>query len=68
MENRGMMTSLLAIGAAGVAIYGIKKGVENGTFQRIPQNVSNTMSSMMNNQTVQQATEAIQNMMGNQGV
>lgn len=64
MDNRGMMTSLLAIGAASAAVYGIKKGVENGTFQRIPKNVSNAMSNVMNNETVQQIAEPLQTMLG----
>lgn len=52
------MTSLLTIGAASAAIYGISKGVQNGTFQKLPQNVSN----LMNNQTVQQFTKPLQEM------
>ncbi|RKQ29668.1 hypothetical protein [Oceanobacillus halophilus] len=66
MNNRGMMTSLLTIGAAGAAIYGITKGVQNGTFQKLPQQVSNAVQNSMNNQTVQQIAEPIQNMMSNQ--
>ncbi len=40
-----MMKSLMAIGAAGAAAYGIRKGVQNGTFQRMPQAVSNMMNN-----------------------
>ncbi|SET67439.1 hypothetical protein SAMN05216389_12013 [Oceanobacillus limi] len=63
MNNRGMMTSLLTVGAAGAAIYGIRKGIQNGTFQRLPQQLTNAMNS----QTVQQMTQPIQNMMNNTG-
>ncbi|RYG72131.1 hypothetical protein EU245_11630 [Lentibacillus lipolyticus] len=46
MNNRGgMMTSLMALGAAGAAIYGIRKGMQNGTLQRMPQAVSNMMNN-----------------------
>ncbi|GGJ66374.1 hypothetical protein [Virgibacillus salexigens] len=62
MNNRGMMTSLLAIGATGAAIYGITKGVQNGTFKNMSQNLSNAM----NNSTAQQITQPIQNMTNNQ--
>ncbi|MFC2949812.1 hypothetical protein [Virgibacillus sediminis] len=62
MNNRpGMMTSLLTIGAAGAAIYGITRGVQNGTFQRLPQTVSNAM----NNPQVQQIAKPLQNMLQN---
>ncbi|MEC5423938.1 hypothetical protein QGM71_10595 [Virgibacillus sp. C22-A2] len=60
MNNRGMMT-LLTIGAAGAAIYGVTRGVQNGTFQKLPQTISNAL----NNQNAQQITEPLQNMMGN---
>ncbi|MFD1849315.1 hypothetical protein [Oceanobacillus bengalensis] len=63
MNNRGMMTSLLTIGAAGAAIYGITKGVQNGTFQKLPQQMTSAMQNVMNNQTVQQFAEPIQDMM-----
>lgn len=58
------MTSLLAVGAAGAAIYGITRGVQNGTFQRLPQ----TLSGVMNNQAVQQIAKPVQNMVSNQNV
>ncbi|MFC3040471.1 hypothetical protein ACFOGI_09460 [Virgibacillus xinjiangensis] len=62
MNNRpGMMTSLLTIGAAGAAIYGIRKGVRNGTFQRLPQTVTNAM----NNPQMQQMAKPLQNMLQN---
>lgn len=62
MNNRGMITSLLTIGAAGAVIYGITRGIQNGTFQNLPQTISNTL----NNQNVQQLTKPLQNMMDNQ--
>lgn len=63
-NRRGMMTTLLTIGAAGAAVYGITRGIQNGTFQRLPQTVSNSL----NNQAVQQMqmTQPLQNMENNQ--
>ncbi|SHF91969.1 hypothetical protein [Ornithinibacillus halophilus] len=61
-NNRNVMTSLLTVGAAGAAIYGISKGIQNGTFQKLPQK----MSDLMGNPTIEQVTEPIQNMMNNQ--
>lgn len=61
-KRRGMMTSLLAAGATGAAIYGITKSVQNGTFKRMPQ----AMSNAMNNPQAQQFTKPLQNMMNNQ--
>jgi hypothetical protein len=63
-NRRGMMTSLLALGATGAAIYGITRGVRNGTFQQLPQRVSN----VFNNQQVQQMTKPLQGMMNNQSL
>lgn len=59
-NQRGMLTSLITIGAAGAAIYGITKGIQNGTFNRLPQTVSN----VLNNPQVQQLTKPLQNMTG----
>ncbi len=65
MNNRqGMMTSILAIGAAGAAIYGITRGVQNGTFKNLPQTISNAL----NNSGAQQLTQPLQNMTTNQNV
>lgn len=64
MNNRNMVTSLLAIGATGAAIYGITRGVQNGTFQKLPQQVTNALQNTMNNQ--QMAQQPIQNIMNNQ--
>ncbi|MEN2766693.1 hypothetical protein [Ornithinibacillus xuwenensis] len=58
MDNRKMMTSLVTIGAAGAAIYGISKGIKNGTFQKMPQSISNLMS----NQTIEQIAKPLQGM------
>ncbi|MCG3420050.1 hypothetical protein [Oceanobacillus jordanicus] len=60
-NGRGIMTSLITMSAAGAAIYGITRGVQNGTFQRLPQSISNAM----NNPTVQQMTKPLQNMTNN---
>jgi hypothetical protein len=62
VNNRGMITLLLTIGAAEAVIYGITRGIQNGTFQQLPQTISNTL----NNQNVQQLTKPLQNMMDNQ--
>ncbi|MGP4038715.1 hypothetical protein ACTWP4_02220 [Gracilibacillus sp. D59] len=53
------MNRLLAAGAAGAAIYGITKGVQNGTFQRLPETVNNALN---NNGRMQQFMQPIQNM------
>lgn len=63
-NRRGMITSLLAIGATGAAIYGISRGIQNGTFQRLPQQLSNAM----NNPAVQQLTKSVQNLGNNQNM
>lgn len=54
------MNSLLKIGAAGAAIYGLSKGLQNGTIQKIPKQVSNVVQSTMNHQSVQQFTNQVQ--------
>ncbi|QGH36103.1 hypothetical protein GI584_19525 [Gracilibacillus salitolerans] len=59
----GVMNRLLAAGAAGAAIYGITRGVQNGTFQRLPETINNALN---NNGQLQQFTQPIQNMV-NQG-
>ncbi len=59
----GVMNRLLAAGAAGAAIYGITRGVQNGTFQRLPETIINALN---NNGQLQQFTQPIQNMV-NQG-
>jgi hypothetical protein len=61
-NRRGMMTSLLALGATGAAIYGITRGVRNGTFQQIPQ----TFTNAFGNQQDQQMTNPVQGMTNNQ--
>ncbi|WP_018932977.1 hypothetical protein [Gracilibacillus lacisalsi] len=58
----GLMNRVLAVGAAGAAIYGITRGVQNGTFQRLPETVNNAL----NNPQVQQFTKPVQNMLTNQ--
>ncbi|TXL65775.1 hypothetical protein FHP05_06545 [Cerasibacillus terrae] len=54
-NNRGMMTTLMAVGAAGAAIYGIRRGMQNGTFQQMGKSLQN----MTNNQGVQEVTSAL---------
>ncbi|WP_156520740.1 hypothetical protein [Oceanobacillus sp. Castelsardo] len=66
MNNRSMMTSLLTIGAAGAAIYGIGKGMQNGSLQKIPQQVSNMVQNTLSNPNVQQVTEQFQSMISSQ--
>lgn len=58
------MTAVITTAAAGAAIYGITRGVQNGTFQRLPQQLSNAM----NNPTVQQVAKPFQNMANNQNL
>ena len=63
MDNqRGMLTSLITIGVTGAAIYGITRGIQNGTFQRLPQ----TLSTVLNNPQGQQLAKSLPNMAGNQ--
>ncbi|RDW15900.1 hypothetical protein [Oceanobacillus chungangensis] len=65
MNNRqGVMTALITTAAAGAAIYGITKGVQNGTFQRLPGQLSNVMK----NPAVQQFTEPLQNIGNNENM
>ena len=62
MNNRqGVMTALVTSAALGAAAYGIRRGVQNGTFQRLPQTVSNAF----NNPTVKQITKPLQTMASN---
>lgn len=61
-NQKGMITSLITIGAAGAAIYGITKGVQNGTFKQLPQTISNAMK----NPQMKQLMQPMQNIMGNQ--
>ncbi|KKB34413.1 hypothetical protein [Bacillus thermotolerans] len=56
-NQRGMMiTSLLAAGATGAAIYGISRGLQNGTFQQMSKNVT---SALINSQPVQQMAKPV---------
>ncbi|PAV29357.1 hypothetical protein CIL05_10815 [Virgibacillus profundi] len=65
MNNRqGMMTTLITTAVAGAAIYGITRGVQNGTFQRL----TGQFSNLMNNPTVQQMTNPQQNIGNNQSM
>lgn len=59
-----MMTSLLAMSAAGAIIYGVRRGVRNGTFQRWQQTISNAM----NHPQIQQMMQSLKNMINNQGM
>lgn len=60
-NQQGMMTSLLAVGAAGAVIYGISRGMRKGKFKQMAHNISN----MLNSQSVQQIVKPMLNMMGN---
>ncbi|SFL46712.1 hypothetical protein SAMN04487943_101697 [Gracilibacillus orientalis] len=55
----GVTNRILAAGAAGAAIYGITRGVQNGTFQRLPETINNALN---NNGQMQQFTQPIRNM------
>ncbi|KAB7709172.1 hypothetical protein F9802_03440 [Bacillus aerolatus] len=61
-NQRGMMASLLAVGATGAAIYGISRGLRNGTFQQLSQTVSNALNS----QPIQQMANPMLGMAANQ--
>lgn len=63
-NNRGIMTSLVTVGAIGAVIYGVSRGIQNGTFQRWQQ----TFSNAMNNPQVQQLMQPLNNMTNNQGM
>ncbi|MGX4669760.1 hypothetical protein JNUCC74_11185 [Cerasibacillus sp. JNUCC 74] len=63
-NNRGIMTSLFNVGAIGAVIYGVSRGIQNGTFQRWQQ----TLSNAMNNSQVQQLMQPLNNMTNNQGM
>jgi hypothetical protein len=63
-NNRGIMTSLFTVGAIGAVIYGVSRGIQNGTFQRWQQ----TLSNAMNNPQVQQLMQPLNNMTNNQGM
>ncbi|WP_257348834.1 hypothetical protein [Pseudalkalibacillus decolorationis] len=63
-KRRGMMTSLLALGTTGAAIYGITRGVRNGTFQQLPQTISNVINNAQN----QQMTNPLEEMTNNQAL
>ncbi|HEY4601839.1 MAG TPA: hypothetical protein VIG73_11280 [Cerasibacillus sp.] len=63
-NRRGMMTTLLTIGAAGAAVYGITRGIQNGTFQQMGKQFQN----MMNNTGIQEVTSTLTNtLQGAQG-
>ncbi|KKB38019.1 hypothetical protein [Bacillus thermotolerans] len=57
-NQRTVMTSLLAAGAAGAAIYGISRGMRNGTIQQMTQNVT---SALTTNQPMQQIANTVLN-------
>ncbi|MFU0791925.1 hypothetical protein [Virgibacillus proomii] len=63
-NNRSIMTSLVTVGAIGAVIYGVSRGIQNGTFQRWQQ----TLSNAMNNPQVQQLMQPLNNMTNNQGM
>ncbi|WP_162632566.1 hypothetical protein [Paraliobacillus zengyii] len=53
----GMMNKALTIGAASAAVYGIRKGMQNGTLQQLPEKISNAFN---NSQSQVQPTNAVQ--------
>ena len=61
-KRGGMMTSLLTVSAAGAVIYGVTRGIRNGSFQRWQQTISNTMK----NPQVKQFMQPLKNMTNNQ--
>ncbi|MDL4839786.1 hypothetical protein [Aquibacillus rhizosphaerae] len=58
----GLVNKVLTVGAASAAIYGIRKGMQNGTFQRLPETINNALD----NPQIQQFMQPIQNMVNNQ--
>lgn len=63
-KGRGVMSSLLAVGATGAVVYGISKGIQNGSFQRWQKNISNAM----NNSQVKQFMQPIKDITSSQGM
>lgn len=53
-----IIVRMLTLGAVGAAIYGIVRGVRNGTFQQWAKNIPNKL----NMQNLQQATQPLQQM------
>lgn len=49
---------LLTLGAIGAAIFGVARGMKNGTFKQLAQSIPNKL----NMQTLQQATEPLKKM------
>ncbi len=76
-NNRGMMTSLFTVGAASAIIYGVTRGIRNGTFQRWQQTISNVvknpqtqpimqpLQNTVNQQSTEQVTSSLQNTLDN---
>jgi len=62
--NKGMMTSLITVGMAGAAIYGITRSMKNGTLQRLPQTIFNGMNKLQ----PQQFTNSLQEQAANQNL
>ncbi|RJS59127.1 hypothetical protein [Bacillus sp. PK3_68] len=60
-NQRGVLTSILAVGATGAAIYGISRGVQNGTFRQMTKVVSNALNS----QPIQQMAQPMMGDMTN---
>ena len=77
MNNRnGIFTSVLSLGAVSAAIFGIVRGMRNGTFQPFLQSIRGSLmgstvpqisQGMMNGQAAQNMTQPLQGMMNNQG-
>lgn len=63
-KGRGVMSSLLAVGATGAVVYGISKGIQNGSFQRWQKNISNAK----NNSQVKQFMQPIKDITSSQGM
>ncbi|WP_117170935.1 hypothetical protein [Paraliobacillus sediminis] len=55
----GLLNKALTIGAASAAVYGIRKGMQNGTLQQLPEKISSAVTNMQS-QTQVQPTNAIQ--------
>lgn len=77
MNNRnGMFTSLLSLGAVSATVFGIVRGMRNGTLQPFLQSIQSSLlgsavpqpvQGMVTGQAAQSMTKPLQGMMNNQG-
>ncbi|PPA68738.1 hypothetical protein [Jeotgalibacillus proteolyticus] len=63
-KRNGVFGSMLSLGAVGAAIFGVTRGLRNGTFQPMLNNIK----SMFGGTAAQKAPNAVQGMMSEQGM